>query len=254
MPTALVTGPTAGIGNAFARALAARGFDLVLVSRDTGRLDTLAGELAKEHGVSATVLAADLGDREALARVEQRLSDADHPIDLLVNNAGFALGSGFLASTADEEEKLVNVHVRAVLRLSKAAVDVMVSRGHGWIINVASVAAFAPYGTYGAAKAWVTSFSEGLDGELAGTGVRAVACCPGYVRTEFHERAGMSMTKLPEIAWLDADNVVAETLRRLERGSPVIVPTMRYRLVAGLARHAPRAVVGAVARRMRGGR
>jgi short-subunit dehydrogenase len=200
------------------------------------------------------VLTADLAEREALASVERRVADASQPIDLLVNNAGFALGSGFLASTADDEEKLVDVHVRAVLRLSKAAVDVMVTRGHGWIINVASVAAFAPYGTYGAAKAWATSFSEGLDGELAGTGVRAVACCPGYVRTEFHQRAGMSVGKLPEIAWLQADDVVKETLRRMERGSPVIVPTLRYRLVAGLARHAPRGIVGAVARRMRTGR
>lgn len=249
MPTALVTGPTAGIGNAFARALAGRGFDLVLVSRDETRLADLAGDLHARYGVATEVLAADLADRTSLSRVEARLADSDRPIDLLVNNAGFGLAKGFRASTIDDQEYLLDVHVRAVLRLTKIAVDGMTERGHGWVINVSSVASFAPYGTYGAAKAWVTSFSEALAGELAQTGVRVAACCPGYVRTEFHARSGIRKLKLPEFAWLQADDVVAETLRRLDR-SPVIIPTARYRVVAALARHAPRGLVRLVTRRM----
>lgn len=249
MATALVTGPTSGIGNSFARALAARGFDLVLVSRDETRLTGVADDLHGRFGVCAEILPADLADKAALAKVEQRLADEARPVDLLVNNAGFGLGKSFLASTVDEQERLIDVHVRAVLRLTKAAVHGMVERGHGWVINVSSVASFAPYGTYGAVKAWVTSFSEAMAVELADTGVRVVACCPGYVRTEFHERGGIRKLRLPDFAWLSADDVVAETLRRLDK-SPVIVPDPRYRVVAALARHSPRAIVRSVTRRL----
>jgi hypothetical protein len=245
MPTALVTGPTAGIGRAFAESLAGRGHDLVLVSRDAARLDSVAETLHGTYGVTCEVLPADLSDAAAVRTVEDRLSDRDRPIDLLVNNAGFSLSTSFLEGDVEGEQSLLNVHVVAVMRLTKAALGGMLERRSGTIVNISSVASFAPYGTYGAAKAWVTSFSEGLAAELLGTGVRVLAVCPGYVRTEFHQRSGVQVRGLPGWMWLQPEDIVAATMRHLDAGrtSPVLIPTMRYRLVALGSRCGPRPIV-----------
>ncbi len=204
MPTALITGATAGIGAEFARRLAAQGHDLVLVARDEDRLEATAADLKHRFGGAVAVLPADLADRDQCARVEARLADRDRPVDLLVNNAGFGTGHRFSRGQLADEERQLDVLVRAVLRLSHAAVGGMVERRHGGIVNVSSVAAWTPTGTYSAAKAWVTTFSEGLDAELAGIGVRVVAVAPGFTRTEFHDRAGMDMSSIPDWLWLDA--------------------------------------------------
>lgn len=251
MPTALVTGPTAGLGRAFAEALAARRYDLVLVARNLDRLGAVAEELSSRYTVHCDVLPADLADGAALRAVEKRIVET--PLDLLVNNAGFGLGSRFLDTPVEEEERLVDVHVRAVLRLTRAALPAMVERGSGAVVNVSSVAGFAPYGTYGAAKAWVTSFSEAVANEVAGSRVRVLAVCPGFVRTEFHQRSGAWPKGLPSWMWLTAEEVVAATLRHLDTGrtAPVLVPTRRYRLVAGAARHLPRPLVRSVSRGLR---
>jgi short-subunit dehydrogenase len=251
MPTALITGATAGIGAGFAHRLAAQGHDLVLVARDQDRLDTTAADLKHRFGGAVEVLPADLADRDGCARVEARLADPARPIDLLVNNAGFGTGHRFTRGELAEEERQLDVLVRAVLRLCHAAVRGMVERGHGGIVNVSSVAAWTPAGTYSAAKAWVTTFSEGLDAELAGTGVRVVAVCPGFTHTEFHERAGMDMAGVPEWMWLDADQVVRAALAGLAGRRTVVVPGRQYRLLAGLARHAPRRLVARAARTRR---
>ncbi len=239
MPTALVTGATAGIGAAFAHRLAAAGYDLVLAARDRGRLEATAADLEHRFGGAVEVLPADLADPDRCAEVEARLSDPARPVELLVNNAGFGTGHRFTRSSLVEEERQLDVLVRAVLRLCHAAVPGMVARGRGGIVNVSSVAGWTPTGTYSAAKAWVTTFTEGLDAELSGTGVRALTVCPGYTHTEFHARAGIDVSTVPGWLWLDADAVARDALGALEGHRTVVVPGATYRVLAGLARHAP---------------
>jgi len=237
--TALVTGPTAGIGRSFVAVLAARGYDLVLVARDRERLEELARSLSVEHRVEVQVLVADLADRAAIAAVESRLADRSRPVELLVNNAGHGIKGSFVDTDVEDEQALLDILVTAVLRLSHAAAAPMVERGHGAIVNVSSVAGFLPRGTYGAAKAYVTSLTTSLDLTYRGRGVRAMALCPGFVRTEFHERMGLGRGFLPGWLWLDADRVVRDGLADLDRGRTVSVPSRRYALVAGFARYAP---------------
>jgi short-subunit dehydrogenase len=254
MSTALVTGATAGIGNAFARRLAADSYDLVLVSRGVERLEALAAELRTSYGVQVEVLVADLADGAGCRTVEARLDDRDRPVDVLVNNAGFTVNTRFLLGDVDDEERMLRVLVRAVLRLTRAALPGMVERRHGVVINVSSVAGFVPQGTYSAAKAWVTSFTQGLVGDVVGTGVKVLALCPGFTHTEFHQRAGIDMSRTKEWLWLDADDVVSEAFAALDRGVVVCVPGLQYKTIVTLARHVPTRVLAAVARRVRGTR
>jgi short-subunit dehydrogenase len=242
--TALVTGPTAGIGRAFAEALAARGHDLVLVARDQQRLDVLAGRLHREHRVQVEVIVADLADRRATERVEARLADADRPVSLLVNNAGFGHKQPFTENSVDDEQEMLDVLVTAVMRLSHAATGPMLARGEGAILNVSSVAAFLPRGTYSAAKRYVVSFSEWLDVTYRDRGLRAMVVCPGFVRTEFHERMGIGRGPAPAWMWLDADRLVRDALADLERGRTVSVPSKRYKTLTAVARCLPASVLG----------
>lgn len=246
MTTALVTGATAGLGLAFVRRLAADGHDVVLVARDQQRLDAVADELRTAYGREVETISADLTDRTAVQRVADRLADASRPVDVLVNNAGFGLGRGFLSTDVADEERLLDIHCRAVLVLSHAAARTMRERRRGTIITVSSVAGFAAMGTYSAVKAWATAFSEGLATQLAPYGVRVTAVCPGFVHTEFHGRGGIDMSALPEWGWLDADDVVAEALADAARGKVVSVPSRRFAVLAFGARHLPRSLVRAV--------
>ena len=237
--TALVTGPTAGIGRAFAEQLAAHGHDLVLVARDRARLEELATELRDRHRVDVEVLPADLADREQLARVEARLSDPARPVDLLVNNAGYGHKRPFVENSVDDEQQMLDVLVTAVLRLSHAAIGPMLERGQGTIINVASVAAFLPRGTYSAAKRYVVSFTEWMDLTYRDRGVRAMVLCPGFVRTEFHARMGVGPKSAPAWMWLDVDRLVREALEDLDKGRRVSIPSKRYKVLSAIAQYTP---------------
>ncbi|OAR24391.1 short-chain dehydrogenase [Streptomyces sp. ERV7] len=249
MTTALITGATAGIGAAFARRLARDGHDLVLVARDTKRLREQATELHDRHGVEVEVLAADLSEEDGIASVEARLAEPRKPIDLLVNNAGFANKGRYLDVSMADELKMLKVHIEAVLRLTSAATEGMRERGRGGVVNVASVAAFVPRGTYGASKAWIVQFTQGAARDLAGSGVRLMALCPGFVRTEFHQRAGMGTDNIPGWMWLDADKLVAAALSDLARGKSLSIPDPRYKALMGVVKLAPRGILGGVTSR-----
>jgi short-subunit dehydrogenase len=238
-PVALVTGPSSGIGRAFADQLAERGHDLVLVARSQARLEEVAAELRDRYGVEVEVLAADLGDRTALARVEERLTSTERPVELLVNNAGFGLKKPFLANDVEDEQRMLDVLVTAVLRLTHAALRRMVAHGHGGVINVSSVAGFLPRGTYGAAKAYVTQFSRWADGTYRDRGVRVMVVAPGFVKTEFHERMDVSRESAPSWMWLDADELVRQALADYDAGKDFSVPSVRYKVLSSMARMSP---------------
>ena len=241
--TALVTGPTAGIGHSFARQLADRGYDLILVSRDEERLEKTAAELRASYGVEVEVLPADLTDRSGMARVEARLADPTRPVDLLVNNAGFGLKEELLGNTADAETAMLDILVTAVLRLSHAALGPMAERGHGGVINVSSVAAFLPRGTYSAAKAWVNSFSEWAATEYRPRGVTVMSLCPGFTKTEFHERMDVGRDSAPSFLWLDADKLVATALSDFDKGRVYSIPSAQYKAIATVARVVPNGIL-----------
>jgi len=246
MATALITGASAGLGLEFAWQLATARHDVVLVARNAERLERLAAQLHAAAGVRAEVLPADLTVREDVERVAERLRATQRPVGLLVNNAGLGSSTSFRKADVAHEEAALDLMVRAVLVLSHAAANAMVARGRGAILNVSSVAALMASGTYSAHKAWVRTFTESLAVELRGTGVTATVLQPGFVHTEFHERGGIDMSGLPEVAWLNADDVVAAALADVRRGIVISTPSLRYQIAAGVARTLPRAAVRAL--------
>jgi short-subunit dehydrogenase len=249
VPVALVTGPTAGIGRAFATALAAEGHDLVLVSRDKARLEQVSADLSAAYGIACEVLSADLSDAEQTRNVERYL--AEHPVDVLVNNAGFGKRLPFEANDIEAEQECFDVLVTAVMRLTHAALGPMRRRGRGDIINVSSVAGFLPRGTYGAHKAWVISFSRWAHLRYRKDGLRVMALCPGFVRTEFHQRMDANLSGIPGFMWLDADRLAGDALEDLRAGKAVSIPSKRWKAVVTVARLAPNRLVERVARRGR---
>ena len=253
MTTALITGASSGLGAEYARQLAAKGADLVLVARDRDALDALASELRAVHGVDVEVLAADLLDAHARAEVEKRVADDERPVEVLVNSAGFGLPLAFERNDIDDEVRHLQLHVEVPMRLTHAALGAMLARGHGRILNVASVAAFVPRSTYGACKGWLVSFSRWADGRYRPLGVTVTAVCPGYTHTSFHERMGLPPGEegIPGALWLDGRDVVAQSLRDAARGVAVSVPSLRYKVLVALARVAPPGLAARVAARGR---
>ena len=243
MPTALITGSTSGIGAGFATRYAQLSHDLVLVARSEERLQQQATELRAKWHVNVEVLAADLGTDQGCAAVEARAASERQPIDVLINNAGFGLGVDFMHSSLDDEEQLIRVMIRAPMRVTKAALPGMLARDRGTLITVASTAAYLNHSTYGAAKAWAVRFSETLSLKLAGSGVRAIALCPGLVHTEFHERGSVDVSNAPNWLWLDVDQVVGACLDDLRRGKAVSIPTLRYKALTRVGRLLPAAAV-----------
>jgi short-subunit dehydrogenase len=253
MPTALVTGATSGIGHAFARHLAANGYRLVIVARDGDRLTRRRASLLTLGSPEVTTITADLTDRHARQQVLDRLRDGEEPIDLLVNNAGSTLGVEFGQAAEEDLIKQVELNAIAVMVLTHAALPGMLARGHGGVINVASTAGLVPGrgSTYGASKAFVVSLSEGLAMSLRGTGVRVQALCPGFVRTEFHQRANIDMSSTPGWAYVDADQLVARSMADLRANRPLSIPGTLYKAIYVAGKLAPRRLVRQVGARVK---
>lgn len=244
-PVALITGPTSGLGEGFARRYAVDGYDLVLVARDETRLNALAAELRDEAGVAVEVIRADLSDAADRAAVADRLRAG---VEVLVNNAGFGTSGEFWSADYAVLQSQLDVNVTAVMQLTHAALPSMIDAGRGTVLNVASVAGLLPGrgSTYSASKAWVVSFTEGLANGLDGTGVGVHALCPGFVHTEFHERAGIDMAGTAGFLWLEVDDVVRETMASLAKKRVVIIPGLQYKALTTGGRLVPRNVVRAL--------
>ena len=242
---ALVTGASAGIGEAFARELAARGTNLVLVARRKDRLHELADELMQTHRIDAEVLVADLTERERLALVEERLGDESAPVDLLVNNAGGGRpGPGaFYGHERDLVENQMILNAVSVLRLTHAALSSMTERDRGAVIQVSAGVGFypTPWGaTYAASKAFVNSLSRAVAFELAGTNVTMTTVCPGFTRTEAPLRNGFNEKNIPSWWWTDPEVVVRDALEGAARGKTVVSPTFVNKANALFGSHFPR--------------
>jgi short-subunit dehydrogenase len=248
-PVALITGASAGIGKIFAQRLAASGHDLLLLARDGNRLQQLADELSLQYGIDAEVMAADLSRDEGMRSAANRIAQMER-LDCLVNNAGFGSKGKLANRPVAEQATMLELHVMAPMLLTRAALPGMIARKGGTIINVSSVASFthAPGNVnYCASKAYLRVFSEGLATELIGTGVHVQALCPGFTRTEFHDRAAIDMKTTPGILWLDAGRVVDDSLAQAARGGRVVcIPSVRYKTIVLLIRYLPQWLVRAI--------
>ena len=243
MATALVTGATAGIGAAYATKLAKEGYDLILVARDKKRLTDTAKSLSKEFGIKAEILVADLTKSTQLAKVEKRLASKVKPIEVLINNAGFGINKSFLDSARDAEQELLDVLVTAPMRLTHSVLPIMKERNSGIVVNVSSVASWIAGGTYSAAKSYLTVFTESLHTELRETKVNISALCPGFTRTEFHQRGRMKMSGLPNFMWLSAEKVVEQSWQAAKSGKAICVPGWQYLILSSISRFGPRPLV-----------
>jgi uncharacterized protein len=250
-PVAVVTGASAGIGKEFSERLAARGYDLILVARDGNRLEALRTALEQRHGITVDVFPADLTRDDDVSRLAGLVAGVSR-LALLVNNAGFGTRGALVDASPARQEAMLRLHTLAPMRLTQAALPVLLRNSQGAVVNVSSVASFlysAGNVNYCATKAYLTTFTEGLAAELRGTGVRAQALCPGFTRSEFHQRMDVDTKSVPSWMWMDAGHVVESSLRSLARGGPVVlVPGIRYRLAVFLLRHMPRRLIGPLAR------
>ncbi|WP_062519456.1 SDR family NAD(P)-dependent oxidoreductase [Demequina silvatica] len=242
MAIALVTGASAGLGEEFAWQLATAGHDVVLVARSRDRLSEVAHLLEGATGRHAEILPADLTTEKGRTAVAARLQADERPVSLLVNNAGFGIGERFADSSWRHEKALLDIHVTAPLRLAHAAVPGMVERGHGAILNVASVAAHLGNTTYAAHKRWAVEFTQALAGQLGGTGVTATAVLPGLVRTRFHDSDALSHMRhdFPDAVWLDPEPVVRSALAAVRRGQTVVTPSPGYAVAGAVLRAVPK--------------
>lgn len=250
-PWALITGATSGLGAEFAQQLGRDQHNLVLVGRDGHRLEAKAVRLRHDFAVDVEVITADLTTDDGVASVAARLADPAVPVSVLVNNAGFSLVKAFENNTVEDEAAHLRILAQTPMELSHAVLPGMLERGGGRIVNVSSVSAFIPRGSYGAAKAWGVSFSRFANLRYGPRGVKVTAVCPGFVHTEFHQRMGANMAGVKPWMWLNADQVVREGLAANAAGKSVSVPSKRYRTLMALARLVPDGVAAAAGNRGR---
>jgi short-subunit dehydrogenase len=236
---ALITGASVGIGDCFARLLAAEGFNLVINSRNEAKLNERADFLRSTFGIEVVVLAADLANQ--CEKVEQYIQS--HEIEVLINNAGFGLNQSFLSSSISDEEYVLDVLVRAPMRLMHAVLPQMRKRNSGTVINVSSTAAFIAGGHYSAAKAYLTVMSESLHTQMLPTAVNVLSLNPGFVHTEFHQRAGMKMGAIPNFMWLNGDFLVKKAWADAKKGKAISIPGWQYKLLRAIIAIAPRSTV-----------
>jgi short-subunit dehydrogenase len=236
---ALVTGASVGIGDCFARLLASEGYNLIINARSRDKLEERAEYLRKTYNIEVEVLAADLATE--CEKVESYI--ASHEIEVLVNNAGFGLNQSFLASPIDEEQRVLDVLVRAPMRLMHAVLPQMRKRDSGVVINVSSTAAFIAGGHYSAAKSYLTVMSESLHTQMLPTNVKVSSLNPGFVRTEFHQRAGMKMGAIPDFMWLDGDFLVKKAWSDALKGKAISIPGWQYKVLRAIIALAPRRTV-----------
>ena len=238
---ALVTGATAGIGESFTRLLAAKGFNLVLIARDEARLHERAAGLKENFGAESVVIVADLATEAGCAKVEDYIRANE--IEVLINNAGFGINKAFTMSDLAKEEEVLKVLVRTPMRLMHVALPAMKERNSGVVINVSSVASYIAGGAYSASKAYLTVLSESLSTELSATNIKVSALCPGFTRTEFHQRGRMKMAGLPNFMWLNSDVLVAKAWKDAVSGKPVSIPGWQYKTLMGVISLLPRSIV-----------
>jgi short-subunit dehydrogenase len=238
---ALVTGATAGIGESFTRLLATKGFNLVLVARDEARLHERAAGLKEKFGAQSVVIVADLATEAGCAKVEDYIRANE--IEVLINNAGFGINKAFTRSDLAKEEEVLKVLVRTPMRLMHVVLPGMKERNSGVVINVSSIASFIAGGAYSASKAYLTILSESLSTELSATNIKVCALCPGFTRTEFHQRGRMKMAGLPNFMWLNSDFLVAKAWKDAISDKPVSVPGWQYKTLVGIISLAPRSIV-----------
>ena len=236
---ALITGASVGIGDCFARLLASEGYNLVINARSKDKLEERAEFLRKSYNIEVEVLAADLATE--CEKVESYIES--HEIEVLINNAGFGLNQSFLSSPIEEEQRVLDVLVRAPMRLMHAALPQMRKRNSGVIINVSSTAAFIAGGHYSAAKSYLTVMSESLHTQMLPTNVRVSSLNPGFVRTEFHQRAGMKMGAIPSFMWLDGDFLVKKAWSDARKGKAISIPGWQYKVLRTIIALAPRKTV-----------
>ena len=246
---ALVTGASSGIGESFTRLLAAQDFNLVLVARDEIRLNERAAGLREKYGADSIVIVADLATESGCAKVEEFI--ANNEIEVLINNAGFGINKLFTMSDLAKEEEVLKVLVRTPMRLMHVALPKMKVKNSGVVINVSSVASFIAGGAYSASKSYLTVLSESLHTELSATNIKVSALCPGFTRTEFHQRGRMKMAGLPQFMWLNSDEVVAKAWRDALARKPVSIPGWQYKLLLGFISLAPRSLVRRVGMNLR---
>ncbi|HLS14883.1 MAG TPA: SDR family NAD(P)-dependent oxidoreductase [Beutenbergiaceae bacterium] len=247
---ALVTGGTSGIGLSFAQALAGRGLDLILVARSADRLAATAAELTEQYEVAVDTITADLATAEGLEQIAQRLEQDTDPVQVLINNAGHGIHTPLTTQDMSVHQAAVDLMVSSVLILGGRGGRAMRRRASGVIVNVGSVAGLLPLGGYSAIKAWVNTFSESLGVELRGSGVHVTTLVPGWVRTEFHDRAGIRTSSIPKPLWLDADRLIDDCLKDVDRGKAESLPSRRFKIIAWVLRRFPRAAVRAVAHKL----